>query len=450
MKKVLAAILVLSLSTAMFSACSQSPVNSSESSETSKTETEVSSEQETVAGEEVVNRICWWGSQTRTDRTNEVIKMFEQEHPGVTFQAEFSDYSGYWDKLATQAAANSMPDIIQMDISQVAQYQSKDILENLTPYIESGALDMSKVPENFISGGLVDGNMYVITLGLNAPVMLFDKDIANEAGVTPTEKITWDEFFTIAETIYQKNGVQTYLPPSDNDFLISMTARGKGQTLYDSAEAKLGMPDALTAIEFFSKYEKGVTDGWLVTAEQLAERSTALEEMPIMDGTTWNTFIFSNQMETMDTLAEKDFGYTMPPYAADDVSEGLYLKPSMSFGVYSKSQNKDLSVEFIDYFTNSMEANKVLNAERGVPINTEVAEMCKADATPSGQKAFEYIVIAEANSKAIDPPGPAGSGEVNSLLKNLLEQLLYKQINAEEAGNEFYAQSNDILAKSAS
>ncbi|MFV0412159.1 MAG: ABC transporter substrate-binding protein [Oscillospiraceae bacterium] len=400
-------------------------------------------------GEEAVIRICWWGSQTRTDKTNAVLKMYEEQNPGVTFQAEFSDYSGYWDKLATQAAAKSMPDIIQMDISQVAQYQSKGLLENLTPYIESGALDMSKVPENFISGGLVDGNMYVITLGLNAPVMLFDKDIVEQAGVTLNEKMTWDEFSTAAKTIYEKTGVRTYLPYGDNDFLITMVARGKNQTLYNAAEHKLGMPDASTAVEFFSYYEKGVNEGWLVTAEQLAERSTALEEMPIVDGTTWNTFVFSNQMETMDTIAGKDFGYTMPPYAADDVSEGLYLKPSMSFGISAESQYKDICADFISFFTNSELANETLNAERGVPINTDIAEMCKQAATPSGQKAFDYVSVAEENSKAIDPAGPAGSGEVNTLLKTLLEQILYKQITGEQAGNQFFEEGNAILQKSA-
>ncbi len=41
--------------------------------------------------------------------------MYEAEHPEVKFEVEFSDWNGYWDKLATQAAVRKSSDIIQMD-----------------------------------------------------------------------------------------------------------------------------------------------------------------------------------------------------------------------------------------------------------------------------------------------------------------------------------------------
>jgi multiple sugar transport system substrate-binding protein len=63
----------------------------------------------------VTLRFTWWGSDTRTKLTQQVIDAYQKDHPNVTIKGEFGEWSGYWDKLATTVAANDAPDIIQMD-----------------------------------------------------------------------------------------------------------------------------------------------------------------------------------------------------------------------------------------------------------------------------------------------------------------------------------------------
>src|SRR5699024_7109700 len=69
--------------------------------------------------EEITLRMAWWGEQTRNDGTNEVIEMFEDENPHITIETEYARWDDYWRKLAPQAAANELPDIIQMDLSYI-------------------------------------------------------------------------------------------------------------------------------------------------------------------------------------------------------------------------------------------------------------------------------------------------------------------------------------------
>src|SRR5690625_5921358 len=61
----------------------------------------------------------------------------------------------YWRKLAPQAAANELPDIIQMDLSYISQYAGNNQLADLTPYLDE-QIDTSEFDENTISGGEVD------------------------------------------------------------------------------------------------------------------------------------------------------------------------------------------------------------------------------------------------------------------------------------------------------
>ncbi|HUX19880.1 MAG TPA: extracellular solute-binding protein, partial [Spirochaetia bacterium] len=60
-------------------------------------------------------QVAWWGGQTRDERTIQVLKMYEKEHPNVHFTYQFSGYDDYWTKITTQAAGNNLPDIIQQD-----------------------------------------------------------------------------------------------------------------------------------------------------------------------------------------------------------------------------------------------------------------------------------------------------------------------------------------------
>ena len=65
-----------------------------------------------ASGEPVTLRFAWWGSDSRHKTTQKVIDAYEAEHPNVTINGEFGEFSGYWDKLATATAAGDAPDII--------------------------------------------------------------------------------------------------------------------------------------------------------------------------------------------------------------------------------------------------------------------------------------------------------------------------------------------------
>ncbi|MET3367019.1 UNVERIFIED_CONTAM: hypothetical protein ABIE34_000240 [Jeotgalibacillus campisalis] len=59
-------------------------------------------------------RFSWWGNATRAELTNKAIKEFEAANPNIKVKPEYGDIGGYFDKLATQVAANDAPDVITM------------------------------------------------------------------------------------------------------------------------------------------------------------------------------------------------------------------------------------------------------------------------------------------------------------------------------------------------
>ena len=115
--------------------------------------------------------MAWWGNQVRNERTQEVLNKYHEENPEVTIEGQFFQWADYWNTMATSAAGGNMTDLLQMDISAITQYVEKEQLLDLTPYIESGALDVSNVPENVLMMGEVKGGNYGIAAGVNSPCL---------------------------------------------------------------------------------------------------------------------------------------------------------------------------------------------------------------------------------------------------------------------------------------
>ena len=99
-------------------------------------------------GGKVTLRFTWWGSDTRTKLTQQVIDAYQKDHPNVTIKGEFGEWAGYWDKLATTVAANDAPDIIQMDEKYLREYADRGALLDLK---KADGLDTGKFEPDTLS-----------------------------------------------------------------------------------------------------------------------------------------------------------------------------------------------------------------------------------------------------------------------------------------------------------
>lgn len=124
-----------------------------------------------------VLEVYWWGAAVRNDLTQEAINLYMELNPDVQINAQFADWTGYWDKLSAMAAGGNMPDVVQMDYSYIEQYVAAGLLESFNPYIESGAMDTSMIPQSIIESGAVDGECYAISLGTNTTAMFYTRHL---------------------------------------------------------------------------------------------------------------------------------------------------------------------------------------------------------------------------------------------------------------------------------
>ncbi|WP_077609717.1 ABC transporter substrate-binding protein [Clostridium sp. Marseille-P2415] len=447
-KRLLATTLAALLAAASLTACgsktepTETPTTGANSTEAATTKS--AGDTAAATGDKVTLNLCWWGNQTRNDVTKKAVDLYMSQNPNVDIKVEFTDWSGYWDKLSAMAAGGNLPDIIQMDYSYLNQYQKSGQLADLSEFVSNGAIDTSKIPESIIESGSIDGKCYAISLGSNAPLMVYDKAIVEKAGVTIPEQMTIDELYDISKTIYEKTGVKTYYDGWIN--MMQIVARANGSHLFDELNA--GTTDSMKV--HFANVEKFAKAEFSISADLLAEKNPdVVETKPIIDETTWNDFAYSNQFISISSTAGRELGITMYPTLTDAKTQPMYLKPSQFYSVAETSQNKEEAAKFIDWFVNSVECNEILMAERGIPINSEVADAIKPNADAVSQKIFDYIAQVSEIATTIDAPDPAGKGEVEALGKTIVEAVRYGDATADDATAQFVSESQKILEEAA-
>ena len=451
----LASTMVLSMAGCGSSESADSASTDSTATETASTAGEQTEAQATDAsGDTASMTFTWWGNQTRNERTQAALDLYSQQNPGVTFDTQPAEWSDYWTKLSTLAAGNSLPECLQMDYSYLEQYVSSGLLTDLTPYVESGVLDVSNVDEGILEAGSVDGKLYAICAGVNAPSLLYNKTLMSELGIEVKDNMTLDEFMDVARQVYEKSGVKTDMPYSAGDNYLPFNLRSQGITEMFNDDS-LNVPDSTAFEEYFSIYETGAAEGWIVGADVHAElTANSVEQSPLVYYSSpatqsWCGFFWSNQLSAMVAAAPEGMEIGITTWPSDDPQKSNFLKPSQFFAVSRDAgENEEAAVKVVNYLLNSQEANEILLGERGVPASSVVAEGIAPLQDETAQVVTKYINnVVTPNSSPISPAIPDGANEVFDYANQLVDKVLYGEMNAKDAAAELYEQGNIIMAR---
>jgi len=402
---------------------------------------------ETSGGKDdkITLRVAWWGGQPRHDYTMKVIEMYEKANPNVEIEAEFANFDDYWKKLAPMAAANQLPDIIQMDTAYLSQYGEKGQLEDLTKYTEDGLIDVSSIDENTLSGGKIGENMYGFNLGSNVLSVITNDDMLKSSNVELNdENWTWDDFVTMATAVQKSTGKYGTNGMNPADVFFPYYLRTQGERFYNSDGNGLSYTDDKLFVDYFN-LQLELLDGEAFPTPDVQAQVKGLEDDFIVKGNAAMTWNWSNQYLGFAQLTDSPLTLNLPPEQAAETA--LFLKPSMYFSVPKSSEHKEEAAKFIDFFVNDVEANKLIKGDRGVPVSSKVIEAIKPELTEEETKIFEYVERASQNASQADPPDPLGSAEVMKALKDVSEQILFKKITPEEGAKTFRTQAEEILGR---
>lgn len=120
-----------------------------------------------------------------------IIAAFEEAHPGITVEFEPVPFGEFFTKLKTLIAGGEAPDVVSLNIENLAAFAALGALEDLGPYIERDNFDMSQYYESTLGMGQYDGKQYGLPASFSTVALFYNKNMFDEAGVAYPDE-TWD------------------------------------------------------------------------------------------------------------------------------------------------------------------------------------------------------------------------------------------------------------------
>lgn len=342
-----------------------------------------------------------------------------------------------------------MPDIVQMDMGYYNQYVENGLLLDLSPYIEDGTLEVADVDESILESAKIDGKTYGICNGINAPALLYNKTLLDEAGIEVKDGMTIEEFVQISKEVQKKTGYKTNVGYCHNG-LPEYWLRSEDKLLFE--EGKLAVDSASDLEVIFDLKEQAVKEGWHLDPGVFTEITIgSAEQDPMVYGSnpesmSWCSFAFSNQLSAIQAAAPEGVEIGITTWPTDNLEKSNYLKPSQFFCVSADCENPEEAVKVLNYITNSIECNEVLLGERGVPVSKKVSEAIAPQLDETNQEIIRYInEVVTPVCSTINPAAPNGANEFYDLQNTLEEQILYGQITAEDAAKQLFEEGNAFM-----
>lgn len=391
-------------------------------------------------------RLAWWGNPTRDENTQNVVDAYEEVEPDVSISLEPGEWSGYWDKLATQTAGGDFPDIVQMDEKYLAEYGERGALLDLA----DAGLDTSDfAPGSVETGELPDVGLAAITAGLNALAFLINPVVFEEAGVDIPDDTTWtwDDLIDTAVKITENTPDGTYgmTQMGSVQGLFQVYVRQAGQDQYKDGEAGF---DAETAAEWFEWAKKiQDTEAGPSASVSVEDSAQAMDQSLFATGKIGMTVAWSNQVVAHDGLVPEGVVVLRPPSMTGSAADAqLWYKASMYWSISARTPNPEAAVAFVDYLVNSPDAGKILSVERGVPGNLTVREAIVPDLDEPNMKAVDFLESVEDELGEAPEITPQGGGQFEDILTRAGEDMLFGTLTPAEAGQRVLDELEAALA----
>ena len=399
----------------------------------------------TQAVEPQTLRVMWWGNQNRADMTSQMCDLFEQTHPGVTVEVEFTDFKGYWDKLSTLAISNQMPDVIQMDLGYLAQYSESGQLKALDGYMTGGAIDVSGVNATSLNSGKYKDVTYAIPTGSNSTTLAYRLDVVKAAGVEIPMEMTWSEFIAIAKTVYEKTGKTQTVTNGD---YFEFGLRNAGLSYFNKDYTALGFEDPSFIVDNWQRALTAIEDGYGLAPS----KATATGKTDIFIQDTWAANVWTNQLATYESDSGCELGLVQVLAEDDAVAPSNWMKPAMFWSIPAEAKNADLAAEFINFFVNENAVYDIVGVDRGIPIDKDVQAYIesKLEGVAAKNNAFISWLGTEGEIGDIIVDLNAESVQVRDLLAETTQGVLLGVItDLEAAAKDFMQKANNILAGAA-
>ncbi|MFI8523949.1 ABC transporter substrate-binding protein [Promicromonospora sukumoe] len=393
--------------------------------------------------------LSWYGGDPVHEAMQELVRLYGTKHPDVDVVAQFSAFDDYWDRLATQTAGRSAPDVMRMSMSYLADYADRGALTDLSPYLGTSGtsgtkIDIDDMAPDIADSARIDGTYYGVSQSSIANAAFVNRDLVAALGVPDVdESWTWADFGTWAKEV----------GAARDDVYGSMDQGGSLQ-LFESYVREHGT-EMFTPDGSNLAFDQGVLEEWWAYWHDLRAHRGAppaavsaevagFDTWPLAKGTTPVGFGWVQQVAFVQPFLDGPLDILTPPTAGTGTS-GLFVKCLDFWSIASTSSQPDEAARIIDFLVNDDDAIRTLGIVLGVPPSQRAIDLLDLEAGSAEQRAVDYVGRVADVVPPAPPAWPLGYNELLSLFTKLGQDIGFGEAGVSDAATEFFEQSARVL-----
>lgn len=390
--------------------------------------------------------IKWWHAleEQYNETVAKVVEDFNNSQDMITVEAE---YIGSYTKLnealvAAHAAGTDLPAITAANTPYVAEYGAGGLTEDLTPYIAASGYDLSDFGDGMIKAANYDGKQVSMPFLISTQILYYNKDMADEMGITIPEK--WSDMDAFLEKTTKKNAdgttavYGTIIPGWDQWYF---------ETFYLNQGVKLINDDQITtdlgdekAIEIASKIQEWCKNGytyWTGTADD----ASSIMRQNFIDGKAFSVVHTTSLYNNYVKQCNFEIGMAWLPGAEtknQEIGGSVLLIPSKN-----DQETKNAAWQFMQYLC-SKDVNMTWADGTGyMPTRKSVLETEDGVAFLEKKPAFQAIFD---NLDLINPRiQHKGWGQLATIWKNSMAEVMMENGDVEASMKQMADEINDVL-----
>ncbi len=404
-----------------------------------------------------VLRFAWWGGAGRHEATLKALALFERRH-GVRVKAEYMGFNGYLERLTTQIAGGSEPEVMQINWAWLAMFSKRgNGFADLRRH--AGLLDLSQFDREDLAYGDVAGKLNALPVSFSARVMLWNQAAFDRAGLAlPT---TWDQLFATGPAFRRALGNDAY--PLDGELYDMMllsqawVQQRHGTPYVDPAQPRVAMDEA-AALDWVRVYKRLVGEHVatpLPLRASLGGAEKPTEQQPDWvvgrwaGNYTWDSVI-ALRASTLDKRQKLVLGeFPTLPGAMDS---GMFGRPTVMYAVSrhaEKNGRAEMAARLVNFLLTDRDAAAVLGRTRGLPSARGPFEQLKAAGTlpPLEVAAHEQIKVQRESGRLKRPAPLFEHARLHKFMREVFETVAYGKTSEADAARRLVAEGQALLQR---
>ena len=312
-----------------------------------------------------------WGDSSEIKAQKAVADAFQVANPNIKVNVDVSDWDPYWDKLKTGIAGGNAPDVFAMDGPLFPDYQSRDVLLDLKPFIDRDGYDLGQLADQAVADFKTPTGQFGLPRDLNVVALYYNKKMFDAAGI-PYPDGTWDwaKLVEVGKQLTLKGadgkvsqwGLYTETTDMENYWSELVWQNGGEIISPDHKTTLVGSDQSVAALQFFQDLiykDKIMPDPalWPADSGDAFEQGKAAMEA----NGSW--------LVGTHLAAGRDFG--IAPLPKGTAGQATSINPTGAV-VSKTTKNPEAAWAFVKYLASPAAQTKLMELKSSIPANKAV------------------------------------------------------------------------------